>query len=56
MTKAQEVYATILNVLGSDVVENDPLQDIVDCEHAMADPAFARELAKRTTLQSIATG
>lgn len=50
MTKLEEAYAETLNMLGSEVL--DPLmQDIVDHEHALADPRFARELARRMTVK-----
>jgi hypothetical protein len=49
MTKAEEVYAETLNLLGSDPLEPE-LQELVDREHAAADPAFARVLAKRQTV------
>lgn len=46
MTKAQEVYADTLNLLGSDPLGPE-LQDTVDAEHAAADPAFELILSKR---------
>lgn len=46
MTQAQETYAATLNLLGSDVL--DPvLQEIVDHEHALADPEFQKLLEER---------
>lgn len=54
MTKKQLVYIDTLNLLGSDL--RDPLlQEIVDHEHALADPRFAREMAKRCTVKRLAT-
>jgi hypothetical protein len=41
MTKAQQVYADTLNLLGSDVLEPD-LQEIIDREHSLADPDFRK--------------
>jgi hypothetical protein len=52
MTQLETVYAETLNLLGSDVLDG-YLQDIVDQEHAAADPRFARELAKRWTMQRL---
>jgi hypothetical protein len=52
MTHSEEVYVQTLNLLGSDVLDG-TLQEIVDHEHALADPAFARVLAKRYTEQRL---
>lgn len=46
MTKAQEVYLSTLNLLGTGVLAGE-LQDVVDREHAAADPIFETELQKR---------
>ena len=46
MTRAEQVYAETLNLLGSDVPD-EVIQDIVDWEHALADPIFSRTLAER---------
>lgn len=52
MTRSEEVYVQTLNLLGSDVPDKE-LQEIIDHEHALADPAFARTLAKRYTQQRL---
>lgn len=44
MTKEQETYAGLLNLLGSDP-EPPSIQRIVDQFHAAAEPEFARHLA-----------
>lgn len=50
MTKLEEAYIDTLNLLGSDVRE--PLmQEIVDHEHALADPVFEAELKRRVNLK-----
>lgn len=46
MTKAQEVYASTLNLLGSDVLDPD-IQESIDREHAEADPDFKKRLDAR---------
>jgi hypothetical protein len=53
MTRAWEVYASTLALFaGSDVLtESDrELQDILDREHALADPDFKAALAERKKL------
>lgn len=52
MTRAEEVYADTLNLLGSDPLIP-PIQEAVDHEHALADPAFARVLTARHELTVI---
>lgn len=54
MTKLEEAYADTLNILGSDILDSE-MQAIVDHEHALADPRFARELAKRWTVNRLLT-
>lgn len=49
MTKLEEVYVDTLNLLGSDPLGPE-LQEVVDREHAAADPCFCAELAKRKAL------
>lgn len=49
MNKAQEVYAETLNLLGSDVLVPE-IQELVDQEHAEADPVFKAVLEGRKTL------
>lgn len=49
MTKAQEVYAETLNLIGSDLVEEPTLRRILDHEHELADPAFELILAERAS-------
>lgn len=51
MTKALEVYASTLNLLGTGVLEPE-LQETIDREHAEADPDFKALLDQR--LASIA--
>lgn len=50
MTNTEKIYAETLNLLGSDVLDA-TLQEIVDQEHAAADPGFKRELEKREALK-----
>lgn len=47
MTKAQEVYADTLNLIGSDLDEEPTLRRLLDHEHELADPAFELILAER---------
>ena len=47
MTKAQEIYAETLNLLGSDPGVPSEIQVILDNEHAKASPDFASVLAER---------
>jgi hypothetical protein len=49
MTKAQEIYASTLNLLGSDVLDPD-IQESIDREHAEADPDFRKLLNERRML------
>ncbi len=45
MTRQEEVYADTLNLFGSDF--SPPLiQDLIDYEHGLADPEFARRKAE----------
>ena len=53
MTGPERVYAETLNLLGSDVIADEKLQDTIDQEHAAADPGFARALAKRQKLTQL---
>jgi hypothetical protein len=52
MTRAEEVYADTLNLLGSDPLIA-PIQEAVDREHALADPAFALVLTARNGLTMV---
>jgi hypothetical protein len=54
MTRAEEVYAVTLNLLGSDPLIP-AIQEAVDREHAAADPAFASRLEKRHTADPLVT-
>lgn len=54
MTQAERVYAETLNLLGSDPVDSS-VQEALDHEHALADPVFARVLAKRWTMKRLMT-
>jgi hypothetical protein len=47
MTRAEEVYADTLNPLIA------PIQEAVDREHALADPAFALVLTARNGLTMV---
>lgn len=47
MTRSEEIYASTLNLLGSDVQEPE-IQDMVDREHAAASPDFSAVLKSRT--------
>lgn len=52
MTKAEEAYVTTLNLFGSDF-EPPKIQEMIDTEHALADPTFAEKLrARRLTAVS----
>lgn len=43
MTRAEEVYADTLNLVGSDIVQDeDVLREALDHEHELADPDWAR--------------
>lgn len=54
MTRAEEVYASTLNLLGSDVLDPE-LQSIVDDEHALLDHDFKLLLDdRRKSAQSTA--
>lgn len=55
MTKSEEVYASTLNLLGSDVLAPF-MQDIVDREHALADSSFEAELKRRHELTQSVSG
>jgi len=52
MTEAEHVYFGTLNLLGSDV-EPPEIQEMLDREHAKADPAFARHLERVATLERL---
>lgn len=54
MTKLMEAYADTLNLLGSDVLDDD-LQAVVDHEHELADPEFARLLKARRDATALVT-
>lgn len=56
MTESQEVYATTLNILGSDIVVDKTIQDIVDHEHELADPEFTKVLKSRREAAAVAAG
>jgi hypothetical protein len=56
MTKAQEVYATTLNILGSDVFDDVIVQAVVDHEHELADPEFTAVLKSRREAYAVAIG
>jgi hypothetical protein len=56
MTKSQEVYATTLNILGSDVFDDVVVQGIVDHEHELADPEFTNVLKSRREAPAVAIG
>lgn len=47
MTYSEEVYAVTLNTLGSTPYHDPFVQDIVDQEHALADPKFRDTLEGR---------
>lgn len=56
MTQAERVYADTLNLFGSDLhlsQDERDIQDIIDGEHALADPVFARVLARRWTMRRL---
>ena len=53
MTKAEEVYVSTLNLLGSDP-EPECVQDLLDGEHMLADPEFAERLKERKALVNCA--
>lgn len=53
MTRAEQIYAETLNLLGSDLTDVPEIREVLDQEHAAADPAFARVLAKRHTMASL---
>ena len=52
MTRAQEIYADTLNLLGSDLLTDgqSEIQEMLDREHAAADPLFKQELEKQKEL------
>jgi hypothetical protein len=53
MTRAWEVYASTLSLFaGSDILTEDDraIQDILDHEHALADPDFKAALAEQKKL------
>lgn len=56
MTKLEEAYVSTLNLMGSDIVRDPEMQAIIDHEHALADPLFARELAQRWTVNRLLRG
>lgn len=54
MTRSQEIYAETLNLLGSDIPDK-TIQDILDHEHALADPGFEKVLEGRQKAAMVAT-
>lgn len=55
MTRAEEVYADTLNLIGSDIVKDEGvIREVLDYEHALADPHFASIMAQRHGIQAFA--
>lgn len=53
MTRSEETYAILLNMLGSDIPDQE-FQDIVDNEHALLDPRFKEILEGRRKALEVA--
>lgn len=52
MTRAQAIYGDTMNLLGSDPLPKgqEEIQEMLDREHAEADPAFKKLLEERAKL------